>query len=71
MDRKCSYCNSSQVEDGFVEDRGGYGVSFWITGALKRGIFGGARRARQAPPSHHRDRCTECAHIDLFAIGDG
>ncbi|QXC62501.1 hypothetical protein KSP35_06785 [Aquihabitans sp. G128] len=67
----CTQCQAGPLEEGFVEDGGqsSYGYSRWIPGPLKRGVFGGAKRAGKQRWVITALRCPACGHLELFATG--
>jgi len=66
---RCTLCGAEVLEDGFIEDGGqSHGYARWIPGPLERGIFGGAKRLGRERLVIRGKRCTECGHLDLFAL---
>ncbi|MET9444585.1 hypothetical protein [Streptomyces sp. NPDC006610] len=66
---KCSQCDATGLEAGFVEDSGdgSKGFARWIPGALERGLFGGAKRFGRTRFQIDAYRCPKCGHLELFA----
>jgi hypothetical protein len=67
-DRACSACQSTTLEDGFLEDagQGSGGFGRWIPGALELGLLGGAKKAGKPRYAIHATRCSACSHLDLW-----
>jgi hypothetical protein len=67
-DLRCSACQSTGLEPGFLEDAGesSRGYLRWIPGALEKGIFGGAARMGKQRLDVSAYRCGECGHLDLY-----
>jgi hypothetical protein len=68
-DFKCTQCGAIGLEPGFVEDsgEGSRGYARWIAGPLERGLFGGAKTFGRPRWQIDAYRCTQCAHLELFA----
>ncbi|MDJ0383594.1 hypothetical protein [Streptomyces sp. G-G2] len=66
---KCTQCETVGLEQGFVEDsgEGSRGYARWISGALERGVFGGAKRLGRPRWQIDAFRCPKCGHLELFA----
>lgn len=69
MAPRCTQCDTSPLDEGFVEDTGqsSFGYARWIPGPLKRGIFGGAKRVGKERWVINALRCPRCGHLELFA----
>ncbi len=68
IEPRCSACQSTGLEPGFIEDNGseGRGYARWIAGALETGPLGGARRMGKQRHAVSAYRCGECGHLDLY-----
>ncbi|MFB9831382.1 hypothetical protein [Actinoallomurus acaciae] len=68
-DRKCTYCGATGLEPGFVRDagEGSQGFARWVEGALRRGVFGGAKVMGRPQWEIDVYRCPQCRHLELFA----
>jgi hypothetical protein len=66
---KCSQCDATGLEPGFIEDTGeaSRGYVRWIAGPLERGVFGGAKRMGRPRWQVDAFRCSQCGHLELFA----
>lgn len=67
---KCTYCGAAALEPGFVQDAGSQspGYTRWVAGWLQKGIFGSAKLWGRHRVQVDAYRCTECAHLELFAV---
>jgi hypothetical protein len=72
MTMKCTHCDATDLEAGFLFDGGQqnrYGR--WASGPFKLGLFGGLRQAWNIPKRRiDAYRCPQCGHLELFAAGE-
>ncbi|MEU6738481.1 hypothetical protein [Streptosporangium sandarakinum] len=69
MTMRCTQCDGTDLEPGFVEDAGEYsrGYGRWIAGSLERGPLGNAKRMGKTRWIIEAFRCIRCSHLELFA----
>lgn len=66
---KCAACQSTSMSEGFLEDGGqnAYGYTRWISGPIKIGVLGAARRMGREKRPVLAYRCNDCSHVQLYA----
>ncbi|HIW61293.1 MAG TPA: hypothetical protein H9881_02455 [Candidatus Stackebrandtia excrementipullorum] len=71
MRLKCTACGYGAMSEGFLDDsgQGSRRYTRWISGPLKRGIFGGATLRGRLKQPLAAFRCDRCSHVDLYVHG--
>jgi len=64
----CSWCGEASFDPGFLQDsgEGSQGALRWVTGALERSFFGGAKSFGRERRDVQGARCSACGHLELF-----
>jgi hypothetical protein len=67
---RCTQCDSTDLEPGFVADlgQGARGFAQWIAGPLEKGWLGYAKTMGRSKLTVYAARCPNCSHLELFAI---
>jgi hypothetical protein len=68
-ERHCTQCGSTELEPGFVHDRGQGSFSQWVEGRLETGLLGGGRVFGRRRINIKASRCVFCGHLELYAVG--
>jgi pyruvate/2-oxoglutarate dehydrogenase complex dihydrolipoamide acyltransferase (E2) component len=68
-ERRCTQCGSTELEPGFLTDRGQGSFSQWVAGRLETGILGGPRLLGRRRLDIMAARCVLCDHLELYATG--
>jgi hypothetical protein len=66
-ERRCTQCGSTELEPGFLIDRGQGSFSQWVAGRLETGILGGPRLIGRRRINIKAARCVLCDHLELYA----
>lgn len=66
----CTACGSDAVEQGFIEDGGSGTTGYvrWIPGELGAREFGAVEGMRRPRYEVVTFRCTQCFHLDEYAV---
>lgn len=69
MNAKCTGCGFTTMTEGFLDDSGqnSRGYTRWISGALSKGMFGGAKQRGREKLAISAFRCDRCGHLDMYA----
>lgn len=69
----CAGCGGTELETGFIEDRGegSQGYTNWIPGPLELGFFGGAKRLGKDRWAVEARRCSACGLLNLYTHRPG